>query len=60
MQGLRRASPDVFEPKRQSLKEHTLELSTADQDRVTRAWQYIYSHAWRARKAHFLGVGYLP
>ena len=53
MQGLRRASPDVFEPMRESLKEHTLQLSTAHQDRATRAWQYIYSHGCEGKKSPF-------
>jgi hypothetical protein len=32
----------VFEHGEQALKEHTPELSTEDQDRVERAWDFIY------------------
>jgi len=37
----------------ESSKEHELRLSTDDQDRVNRAWQYIYSHGCIGKKSPF-------
>jgi hypothetical protein len=34
--------PFIYEHGEQTFKDHTLELSTEDQDRVSRAWEYIY------------------
>jgi hypothetical protein len=41
---MRELSPELFKAQHYTLTEHELHLSTNDQDRVKRAWQYIYSN----------------
>jgi hypothetical protein len=53
MNFVRQNSPGAFKPQRTTHKEHELTLSTPDQDRVTRAWQYIYSHGCVGKKSPF-------
>jgi hypothetical protein len=46
--------PEAFEKSyHESHKEHELMLTTVDQDRVTRAWQYIYSHGCTGKQSPF-------
>jgi hypothetical protein len=48
--------PEAFEKSyHESHKEHELMLTTVDQDRVTRAWQYIYSHGCIGKKSQHSG-----
>jgi hypothetical protein len=44
MRQTRAAMPDLFKPHHHTYKERELHLTTDDQDRVKRAWDYIYSH----------------
>jgi hypothetical protein len=44
MRHMRELSPELFKAQHYTLTEHELHLSTNDQDRVKRAWQYIYSN----------------
>jgi hypothetical protein len=44
MRHMRELSPELFKSQHYTLTEHELHLTTNDQDRVKRAWQYIYSH----------------
>jgi hypothetical protein len=44
MRNMRELSPELFKPQHYSLTETELHLSTNDQDRVKRAWQYVYSN----------------
>jgi len=50
MREMRRTDPSLFQPKHHMLKEHVLRLETSDQDRVRRAWAYIYSHGCVGQK----------
>jgi hypothetical protein len=49
----RQHDPSMFKPQHETHKEYQLTLYTADQDRVTRAWQYIYSHGCVGRQSPF-------
>lgn len=53
MRQLRLTSPDMFTPHHYTYKERELHLTTNDQDRVTRAWTYIYSHGCAGQKSPF-------
>lgn len=53
MQQMKEASPEAFKPHHYTYKEHELKLYTSDQDRVTRAWNYIYSHGCVGKKSPF-------
>ena len=44
MRHMRELSPELFKSQHYTLTKHELHLSTNDQDRVKRAWQYIYSN----------------
>ena len=50
---LRVASPDMFKSHHNTYKEHELHLDTNDQDRVTRAWTYIYGHGCTGKQSPF-------
>jgi hypothetical protein len=50
---MREAAPQAFQSHHNTYKEHELMLETDDQDRVTRAWQYIYSHGCIGKKSPF-------
>ena len=41
---LKQKMPEIFKSHHNAFKEKELRLETDDQDRVTRAWTYIYSH----------------
>jgi hypothetical protein len=45
--------PEAFQSHRENRKEYELRLTTGDLDRVTRAWQYIYSHGCIGKKSAF-------
>jgi hypothetical protein len=53
MRQLRAASPDMFKPHHYSYKEHEIHLDTGDQERVKRAWVYIYSHGCVGKQSPF-------
>jgi hypothetical protein len=44
---------DGSKPQRYTFKETEIRLTTGDQDRVTRAWQYIYSNGCAGKKSPF-------
>jgi hypothetical protein len=50
---LKREVPNAFKPSHTSSNEYTLTLATSDGARVTRAWQYIYSHGCVGSKSPF-------
>jgi hypothetical protein len=50
---LRAVNPDAFKSHHYTYKETELRLATADQDRVTRAWTYIYSNGCVGKKSPF-------
>jgi hypothetical protein len=50
---MRQSNPDLFRSHHNTYKEHELTLTTADQDRVTRAWTYIYSHGCTGKQSPF-------
>jgi hypothetical protein len=50
---MRQHFPNAFKVQHTTDKEHELRLDTADQDRVTRAWQYIYSHGCVGKNSPF-------
>jgi hypothetical protein len=41
--------PDLFKPQHSTYKERELYLDTKDQDRVKRAWEFVYSHGCRLK-----------
>jgi uncharacterized protein len=45
--------PEMCNPHHYTYKEHALELRTTDQDRVKRAWDYIYSHGCTGKRSPF-------
>jgi hypothetical protein len=49
----RQTHPEAFVSHRESHKEFKLRLTTGDVDRVTRAWQYIYSHGCTGKQSPF-------
>jgi hypothetical protein len=49
----RQSNPDLFKSHHNTYKEHELHLGTNDQDRVTRAWTYIYSHGCTGKQSPF-------
>ncbi|HXW26716.1 MAG TPA: hypothetical protein VEK73_18385 [Xanthobacteraceae bacterium] len=49
----RRDHPEAFTAQRERYKERELRLNTSDQDRVTRAWQYIYDNGCSGKKSPF-------
>jgi hypothetical protein len=53
MQELKQSMPELFKPHREVSKEHQLQLETGDQNRVARAWTYIYSHGCAGKKSPF-------
>ena len=53
MRQMRAAMPDMFKSHHHTYKERELHLITDDQDRVTRAWTYIYSHGCVGKKSPF-------
>jgi hypothetical protein len=53
MRQLRAANPDWSKSHHYSYKEHELHLTTNDQDRVKRAWDYIYAHGCIGKKSPF-------
>jgi len=53
MKAWRLANPDSFKSHHNTYKEHVLTLYIEDQDRVTRAWTYIYSHGCTGRQIPF-------
>ena len=53
MRKMRAADPDMFKPHHYSYKEYELHLTTNDQDRVKRAWDYIYSHGCSGKQSPF-------
>jgi len=50
---MRVTNPEVFRTQRNSYKQWKLHLYTNDVDRVTRAWQYIYSNGCIGKKSPF-------
>jgi hypothetical protein len=50
---MRQSNPDLFRSHRNTYREHELTLTTADQDRVTRAWTYIYGHGCTGKQSPF-------
>jgi hypothetical protein len=53
MKDLRVANPDLFRPHHNTYKEHELTFYIEDQERVTRAWTYIYSHGCTGKQSPF-------
>jgi hypothetical protein len=53
MRSMRLANPDAFKSHHNTYKEHELKLMTNDQDRVTRAWTYIYGHGCTGKQSPF-------
>jgi hypothetical protein len=53
MREMRLANPDLFRPHHNTYKEHELTFYIEDQDRVTRAWTYIYSHGCIGKTSPF-------
>ena len=51
MQQMRANSPEMFKPHHYTYTEYELYLATSDQDRVKRAWQYVYSHGCTGRQS---------
>ena len=49
----RQTHPEAFVSHRENHKEYQLRLETGDLDRVTRAWQYIYSNGCVGKKSPF-------
>ena len=47
------ASPELFKPHCYTYRAHKLHLTTNDQDRVKRAWQYSYSHGCTGKQSPF-------
>ena len=50
---LRQKIPDAFEPHHKISKEHTLDLTTNERERLVRAWSYIYQHGCTGSKSPF-------
>jgi len=50
---MRLTNPELFRTQRNSYKQWHLRLETNDADRVTRAWQYIYSNGCVGKKSPF-------
>jgi hypothetical protein len=50
---IRKQDPTFFQPHHSTNKEYELSLTTNDQARVTRAWQYIYSHGCTGKQSPF-------
>ena len=44
MRQMREASPELFKSQHYTVNDHQLHLLTGDQDRIKRAWQYVYSN----------------
>jgi len=53
MRQMRAAIPGMFKSHHYTYKERELHLTTDDQDRVERAWQYIYSHGCIGKQSPF-------
>jgi hypothetical protein len=53
MRLLRQEHSNEFKPQRSTHKEQELRLRTADQDRVKRAWDYVYSHGCVGKRSPF-------
>jgi hypothetical protein len=53
MQLLKEKNPELFQSRHLTYNEHSITLSTADEARVSRAWQYIYSHGCIGKKSPF-------
>jgi hypothetical protein len=50
---MRATYPELFRTQRNSYKQSKLHLYTSDVDRVSRAWQYIYSNGCVGKKSPF-------
>jgi hypothetical protein len=50
---LRATIPEAFKSHHNTYKEHELVLTTNDQDRVKRAWDYIYTHGCTGKRSPF-------
>jgi hypothetical protein len=50
---LKQKMPDLFKSHHYTAKEYNLRLETEDQDRVTRAWNYVYNHGCVGKKSPF-------
>jgi hypothetical protein len=50
---LRVSDPDALKPHHNTYKETELRLTTTEQERVKRAWQYIYSHGCTGKQSPF-------
>ena len=53
MRQMRVAVPDSFRSHHNTYKEHELTFYIEDQERVTRAWTYIYSHGCTGKQSPF-------
>jgi len=53
MRQMRTSMPEMFKPHHYTYKEHELHLDTNDQDRVKRAWEYVYAHGCIGSKSPF-------
>jgi hypothetical protein len=53
LRALRQIDPNAFKDSVTSFNETTLELDTAETDRVKRAWTYIYSNGCVGKKSPF-------
>jgi hypothetical protein len=53
MRALHQATPEAFQSHHNTYKQHELTLYIDDQDRVTRAWTYIYSHGCVGKTSPF-------
>src|SRR5579864_1990385 len=53
MKEMRLAMPDAFKSHHNTYKEHELTFYIEDQDRVMRAWAYIYSHGCTGKRSPF-------
>jgi hypothetical protein len=51
MRRMRADNPDFFRKRHYTYTEYELHLTTDDQDKVKRAWQYIYSHGCNGKQS---------
>jgi hypothetical protein len=53
MRQLREMNAENFKSHHYSYKEHDIHLDTSDQDRVKRAWEYVYGHGCVGKQSPF-------
>ena len=51
MRKMRAEYPDFFRTRHYTYTEYELHFTTDDQDKVKRAWQYVYSHGCTGKQS---------